>query len=687
VKQAPLKGTEARLVGILGRVAIGVAIAVGVALPSFYFFIEYRSISAELVAEVEVNGDIVSRSINNNPEMWQYELHRLKDILDRRMGSNAPEIRRIRSVTGEVIEQSSDKPLPPILTRSAILYDSGACAGHIEISRSLRGLLRHTAAAGFVGVLLGAGIYALLMLVPMRLLKRALASLSEEKERSHVTLHAIGEAVISTGADGKVHLMNAVAERLTGWRAGEAEGLPLRDVFQTVDGRTGEPLSDPLVRFRANLETESVLSYALQTSRSGQMRRIAASTAPIREEGGALQGMVVVFRDITDQQRMEEELLKAQKLESVGVLAGGIAHDFNNILGAILGNISLAMEQAGPASPAHARLTEAGKACQRARDLTSQLLTFSRGGAPVRKTGAIGALVRESANFAMVGAKARCEIDVAGDLWPADIDEGQIGQVVHNLVRNADQAMPGGGAIRIQVMNATVDSQDPFPVPPGRYVKISVRDEGNGILPEHLASIFDPYFTTKREGSGLGLAVCFNVVKNHGGHITVRSEPGEGATFEFLLPASAKPGVSGAAEEKDAAKAGSGRVLVMDDDAAILEVAGEMLRHLAYEPSFARDGAEAIALYREAAATGTPFSAVIMDLTIPGGMGGREAVRALLEVDPEACVIVSSGYSNDPVMSDYKAHGFRGVVAKPYLIGTLSAVLAEVLGACARPPA
>jgi PAS domain S-box-containing protein len=642
----------------------------------------WRSAAAALETEVSISAVIITEVINNDPELWRFEGHRLTYLLRKRLDVKEPEARRIVDTVGNVIEQNEDRVPWPQISRGATLYESGRPVAQVVIDRSLRPVLAGTALVALFGLVLAWVIHAFLVML-LKELQNALGALLEEKERGEVTLHAIGEGVISTDADGRVLLMNPVAERLTGWSLPEAAGRPIGEVFEAVDARTGDPFPDPLNVFRKHRDTESVSRYALQTSRRGRIRRIADSAAPIRGEQGALQGMVVVFRDVTEQHRLEEELLKTQKLESVGVLAAGIAHDFNNILTAILGNISLAAEQVGPREPVQGRLFEASKACQRARDLTSQLLTFSRGGAPIRKTGEIAALIRETAGFALAGAKSRCRFDFAADLWPVDIDDGQISQVVHNLVVNAEQAMPSGGTIAIRGGNVVIAAGDGLPVPPGRYVRVSIEDQGEGILPEHIASIFDPYFTTKREGSGLGLAVCFNVIRQHGGHLGVRSTPGCGATFTFHLPA------SGAAAEEAASREGApahgaGRVLVMDDDPEILDVAGAMLAHLEYEPAFARDGAEALERYREAKTGGRPFSAVIMDLTIPGGMGGREAVRRLLELDPGARVIVSSGYSNDPVMADFRAYGFLGVIAKPYLMGTFSSVLTEVLAA---PPA
>jgi len=392
--------------------------------------------------------------------------------------------------------------------------------------------------------------------------------------------------------------------------------------------------------------------------------------------------------DITERKRMEEELLKAQKLESVGVLAGGIAHDFNNILTAILGNIGLAKMYAEPEGKVHARLAEAEKASLRARDLTQQLLTFSKGGAPVTQTASIGDLVRDSASFAVHGSPVRLEFSIPPDdpsatdrtfasrqtLWPVEVDEGQISRVVNNLVINAVQAMPEGGAIRIRAENVTVEAKQVPALEAGRYVKVSIEDPGIGIPGEQLPKIFDPYFTTKEGGSGLGLAASYAIVKKHKGLLTVESELGVGTTFRIYLPASGKE-VRARAETGSLPPTGTGRVLVMDDEEVVREVAAQMLSHLGYEADSAGDGAEAIELYVDAKESGRPYAVVIMDLTVVGGMGGKEAIRRLRVIDPEVKAIVSSGYANDPVMASFEAYGFNGVVAKPFRIQELSETL------------
>jgi CheY-like chemotaxis protein len=387
-------------------------------------------------------------------------------------------------------------------------------------------------------------------------------------------------------------------------------------------------------------------------------------------------------------------MLKTSKLESVGVLAGGIAHDFNNVLTAILGNVLLARMDLRPEEPAERRLAEAEKACLRAKDLTQQLLTFARGGEPVRKTTSIGDLVREAVSLALRGSNARCEFALPGDLWPVDVDPGQMAQVLNNLVINAQQAMPQGGVIRIRAANVPdghTDRRHSHAPQPGPHVRISVEDHGVGIPEENLAKVFDPYFTTKEQGSGLGLAIAYSVVTKHGGRIAVESRVGIGTTFLIDLPASsprraeARPAATEPqAREEAAASAAAGRerarILVMDDEAPVKEVLGAMLDRFGYEPEFARDGAEALAMYRAARDSGRPFDAVILDLTIPGGMGGKDTIHKLLEIDPQVRAIVASGYSDDPVMADFRRYGFRGVVPKPFRFEDLRAILIRVLG-------
>jgi PAS domain S-box-containing protein len=508
--------------------------------------------------------------------------------------------------------------------------------------------------------------------------RRVADALATEKERLAVTLRSIGDGVITTDTAGKVLLLNRVAEEMTGWSQEDAAGKPFDEVFRIIDEKSGERCPSPVEHVLASGLVVELSSHTILIARDGRERTIADSGAPIRDRESRVVGVVLVFRDITEKQKMEEELFNARKLESLGILAGGIAHDFNNLLTAILGNISLSRMQLSGDDRLQRSLDEAERASLRARDLTQQLLTFSRGGAPVRKTVSLGGIIREAATFALSGSRATCRFLLPDDLHPVDVDEGQFSQVINNLVINADQAMPGGGEMEISCANITLTEEQHLPLPEGTYVRISVRDRGEGISEDILPHIFDPYFTTKKEGKGLGLATVYSIVRNHDGHVSVSSVPGKGTTFVIHLPASGGCVVAPLAEEP-VLTAGRGRILVMDDEESIREVAGEMLSLLGYEVDVARDGAEAVELYRRAREGGCPFSAVLMDLTIPGAMGGREAIGRLREIDESVVGVVSSGYSNDPIMADYRSFGFSGVITKPYRVAELKKVLDEVV--------
>ena len=382
--------------------------------------------------------------------------------------------------------------------------------------------------------------------------------------------------------------------------------------------------------------------------------------------------------DITEKKKVEQELLKMQKLDSLGILAGGIAHDFNNVLTAILGNISLAKMRTGHDDKISKTLTDAEKGCFRARELTRQLITFSKGGLPVKRTASLIELIKDSTTFTLSGSKTKPEFYIPEDIWPVEADEGQISQVINNLVLNADQAMPEGGIIEIRGENIILSEEEIPSLNKGSYIKIMVKDYGIGIANENLQKIFDPYFTTKQKGSGLGLATTYSIIRNHDGYISVESEIGKGTTFSIYLPASEKE----AAKKEDVKRdyiTGSGRILIMDDEDIVRDVTGDILTMLGYEVDFAKDGKEAIELYKKAKESSKSFDVVIIDLTIPGGMGGKETVKKLLEIDPDVKAIVSSGYSSDPIMSEYKSYGFRGVVVKPYNTVELSRIVADVV--------
>ncbi|MGV1101024.1 hybrid sensor histidine kinase/response regulator [Thiovibrio sp. JS02] len=473
--------------------------------------------------------------------------------------------------------------------------------------------------------------------------------------------------------DGRLLYVNRAWRETFGYAEEEISGLSIFDLITPAHREQCQQT------FQKVLAEEKV-NYINTVFQAKDGRRIIIEgNAICKFQEGRPGATQCIFRDVTEKKKMEEELLKTQKLESVGVFAGGIAHDFNNLLTGILGNISLAKLYVNPQDKAYQRLVETEKASLQAKNLTQQLLTFAKGGAPIRKTTTIPELIRDSASFALTGSNVKCEYDLPDGLWPIEVDAGQLSQVIQNLVLNAAQAMPEGGAVNIWARNIPIARQNLLAMPHGRYVQIAVVDNGHGIPQEHLSRIFDPYFTSKQTGSGLGLAIAYSIIRKHDGQITVDSEVGKGTIFTIYLQAAEKIHLSPESRREGPA-ARKGRLLIMDDEAMIREAAAEMLGYFGFEVVTVADGDEAIRRYREAMQEERPFAAVIMDLTIPGGMGGREAMEILRRIDPEIKAVVSSGYANDPIMANHRDYGFCGVVPKPYKVEEMSWALAKILG-------
>ncbi len=515
--------------------------------------------------------------------------------------------------------------------------------------------------------------------------KQAEDALAAERERLAVTLRSITEGVITTNIQGQITSLNKAAEQLVGLQQGGVLGQPLTQVFQLVQSNVSQKGQIPIAKVLQNGETIEADNQSLLAARDRTERLIAYMCAPIYDRDSHIVGAVLAFHDITEKQKLADERLKASKLESLGLLAGGIAHDFNNLLTGVLTNMTLAKTHIERPDrkdlyEAQLYLEEAEKAVLRTKDLTRQLLTFAKGGAPIKKTALLPEIITESAQFVLHGSNVICEFGLPADLWAVEVDRGQLSQVIQNLVINSIQAMPTGGYIWIEGKNLALPAGAALPLPPGNYVKITVRDNGVGIPPDQLSKIFDPYFTTKAYGTGLGLATCYSIIKQHDGYINTASTPDIGTTFDIYLPASTKPiAISPQASPPLNLPTGRGKILVMDDEAIIRKAISRLLSYIGYEVAVAADGKEAIECYRQALAANRPFTAVIMDLTIRGGMGGKEAITHLLELDPQAKVIVSSGYSNDQIMANYLEHGFKGVVVKPFRMEELTKALEDVI--------
>ena len=396
---------------------------------------------------------------------------------------------------------------------------------------------------------------------------------------------------------------------------------------------------------------------------------------PILSDSSTVTGVIEIARDISLRNSLEEERIKSAKLQSLGTLAGGIAHDFNNLLTGILGNIGLSKLYLDPKHDAHTMLTEAEQVAVRAKRLTSQFITFSEGGAPMKKPVAMAPFIREQISRAVTRPDVTVRCDIEGEIGICEIDEKQFEHVIRNLVSNALDAMGKNGVLTITASMVTVEDDYPAPILDGRYLRLSVTDDGHGIPEKHLPRVFDPYFTTKDIGHGLGLAVAYSVVRKHGGHIAATSRDGNGATFDIYIPS---PG-GHAGFAADIKPRHQGKVLLMDDEEVIRMATGRLLARHGYEVETAADGDSAVVLFRNAHNIGEPFDVVILDLTVIDGMGGKDALKSIRGIDPSVKAIVSSGYYNDPLMADYREHGFHGKSEKPYLINDLTRLIRQIM--------
>ena len=510
--------------------------------------------------------------------------------------------------------------------------------------------------------------------------KRAEALLRRSERRFRTVFEKAAIGMVVTDRSRRIIDCNNTFQRMLGYSHEELLGKKVPDISVPEDETINQRLLREALENRQELFSMEKRYYR----KDGSIMQSILTVSLIPREGDADEWIIGIVEDITERRRLEESLLNMQKLESVGVLAGGIAHDFNNLLTAIIGNISLSKMQVPAAGRVDRLLTEAEAACAQAKDLSYRLLTFSKGGEPVKRKMSVVKLLRETVPLSLSGSNISVEFELGEITEAIQADEGQIKQVINNLVMNAKDAMPAGGVVRVRAGNVVLGADEPMPIQPGPYVKISVIDEGSGIPAEHFPRLFDPYFSTKEfsseRGRGLGLAICHSIVRKHGGMITVESLIGKGATFHVFLPAAlpAQCAVEsgGAAEMVSRIK---GRVLVVDDEERVRTIVQNILIFLEYDVECARDGDEAVALYRSAQEAGARFDLVLLDLTIPGGMGGTHTLGKLREIDPGVRAIVSSGYVDDPAMKDCKSFGFVSAIPKPYNAAQLDAVFRTVL--------
>jgi PAS domain S-box-containing protein len=624
----------------------------------------------------------------NAPDAWEAEALRTLEL-------GVPEV----SAVTRIEDAEYLRLIRPMLIEETCLkchatqgYSLGGLRGGISMAVPLEPLYAMTN-KHMINTILG---YALIWLIGVigagravwhitqRVRKREqVAELLRENEKSlRLTLSSIGDGIITTDLTGKITQVNPVAEKLTGWRSKDAHGRPLTEVFNVIHPQSRQTLANPTGQFLATDARSGMARDAILTATCGTEYRIAYNASPIMDIDGHISGMVLVFEDMTKQIRLQEELLKARKLESIAILAGGLAHDFNNLFTGLFGNIQLAMMKLGKDHPAYPRLVTASQSFVVGTNLTQQLLTFAKGGQPLLEETDLGQVIQDSLQFNIKQENIKVVQSLPQDLWRVNGDHGQLCQVFGNLFLNSVQAMPEGGTLYIDAQNIEDIRLISAPELSGAFVKTCIRDEGSGIPADEVPKVFDIFYTTKDGGRGLGLAVVHRIVAKHNGHICFTSIPDVGTTVTIYLPAEASSLPTSAAIPADRPGkpgAATAHILVMDDDEIIRDLAREMLETCGYQVDTATGGQEALEKYAAADNSGKPFDVVIMDLNIPGGMGGKIAIKKLLALDPGAKVIVTSGYFSDAVLADFLVYGFKGRLAKPFKTEALQNELSRVI--------
>lgn len=499
------------------------------------------------------------------------------------------------------------------------------------------------------------------------------SELAAEKEQLSITLTSIGDAVITTDIYFNIVIMNRVAEELTGWTADEARGKHLPQVLHITGETTMGNRPNPAKRALTYKDINELPENAILVSKNNTKRLVTYSIAPIKDSSDKITGVILVLKDITEKQKLLESVLNSQKLESLGILAGGIAHDFNNLLGGILSNIDLARIKNCDEN-IYPYLEKAVNSIERARGLTRQLLTFASGGDPTKKVLELFPFIQDTVLFALSGSNISCEFNIDKNLWQSNIDKAQIAQVIDNIVINAIQAMPGGGSLHLVATN--ISSWTPHnSSKKNDFVKISISDTGTGIPEKIIKHIFNPFFTTKTKGHGLGLATSYSIISRHGGYLEIDSKENQGSTFHIYLPAIKNNTDSQHNTIKAVTHIGEGTILIMDDDETIRDILSAMLEHLGYSTVLTKDGDEALTAFSQNAMSDRPFKAIILDLTVPGGMGGEQTIKEIRKLDNTIPVFVSSGYSEDPIISRPEDFGFTASIRKPFQIKELSEML------------
>lgn len=503
--------------------------------------------------------------------------------------------------------------------------------------------------------------------------KKAEEELRESEENLRITLESIGDAVIATDISGRIIRMNPVAEKLTGYSFSEAQGEDVCNVFRIFNSNTEKIVESPVKKVLETGEIVGLANHTILVSKNGRQYQISDSGAPIKSKAGDITGVVLVFRDISEEYSMREQLKHAQKLDALGVLAGGIAHDFNNLLGGIYGYIDLArIKTKEPIIEQY--LNDSMDTMTRAQGLTHQLLTFAKGGTPHRSVDKLFPFIKKTSKFALSGSNVSCDFHVEEELYLSNYDKTQIAQVVDNLILNAKQAMPEGGKIEVSAKNIKIENKHPS-LPKGNYVEISIKDRGPGIPADIRSRIFEPFFTTKSKGQGLGLSTSYSIISRHGGHLEFDSSMGEGSTFKMLLPACDETKVSVESIKEIRPHKGSGTFILMDDEKVIRETVSYMLESFGYKVVSVEDGDKAVECFKKLKSSNENLTAMIFDLTVPGKAGGIEAVKEIRKIDTEIPVFVSTGYADVRAVSNPAEYGFTAGIRKPFILEKLSEML------------